>query len=253
MLSHDPNVPATPIVVQARDLRTYKHFDLLLAIFLVVLLISNLVGQKLCLIGPFNLSGLRIGPFVLSGAQILFPITYIFGDVFTEVYGYAASRRAIWLGFLANGLLAVMGVITVWLPPAPGWPNQAAFATVFYTIPRLVIASLIAYWCGEFVNSYVMAKMKLWTGGSKLWSRAVGSTVAGQLVDTSLIVVIGFGGTAPVDTLVRAAVSAYCFKVIYEFVAIPLTYMVVGFLKRSEGLDAFDYKSNFNPFHLGTH
>jgi uncharacterized integral membrane protein (TIGR00697 family) len=243
MIADSSNVSAAPAAVQARDLRTYKHFDLLLSIFVVVLLVSNLVGQKICVIAGRN----------ISGAQLLFPITYIFGDVFTEVYGYAASRRAIWLGFLANGLLAVMGVITVWLPPAPGWPNQAAFATVFYTIPRLVIASLIAYWCGEFVNSYVMAKMKLWTGGSKLWSRAVGSTVAGQLVDTSLIVVIGFGGTAPVDTLVRAAVSAYCFKVIYEFVAIPLTYMVVGFLKRSEGLDAFDYKSNFNPFHLGTH
>jgi uncharacterized integral membrane protein (TIGR00697 family) len=241
-----------PAAVQARDLRTYRHFDLLLAIFLVVLLISNLVGQKLCLIGPFMLFG-KERSFVLSGAQLLFPITYIFGDVFTEVYGYAASRRAIWLGFLANGLLALMGVITVWLPPAPGWPNQAAFATVFYTIPRLVIASLIAYWCGEFANSFTMAKMKIWTGGSQLWSRAVGSTVVGQLVDTTLIVAIGFGGTAPVATLVTAAISAYFFKVIYEFVAIPLTYVVVGFLKRSEGLDAFDYKSDFNPFHLGTH
>jgi len=241
-----------PAAVQARDLRTYRHFDLLLAIFLVVLLISNLVGQKLCLIGPFMLFG-KERSFVLSGAQLLFPITYIFGDVFTEVYGYAASRRAIWLGFLANGLLALMGVITVWLPPAPGWPNQAAFATVFYTIPRLVIASLIAYWCGEFANSFTMAKMKIWTGGSQLWSRAVGSTVVGQLVDTTLITAIAFGGTAPVATLVTAAISAYFFKVIYEVVAIPLTYVVVGFLKRAEGLDAFDYKSDFNPFHLGTH
>jgi hypothetical protein len=233
----------TPVAVQSRDLRTYKHFDLLLAIFIVVLLISNLVGQKLCLIGPF----------VLSGAQILFPITYIFGDVFTEVYGYAASRRAIWLGFLANGLLAVMGLITVWLPPAPGWEHQDAFKIVFYQIPRLIVASLIAYWCGEFVNSFVLAKMKLWTGGKMLWTRTVGSTVTGQFVDTILIVAIGFGGTAPVSTLVRAAVSAYIFKVVYEVVATPLTYLVVGFLKRSEGVDAFDYKSNFNPFHLGTH
>ena len=234
---------AIPSAVQARDLRTYKHFDLLLAIFLVVLLISNLVGQKLCLIGPFP----------LSGAQILFPITYIFGDVFTEVYGYAASRRAIWLGFLANGLLAVMGLITVWLPPAPGWEHQEAFKIVFYQIPRLIVASLIAYWCGEFVNSFVLAKMKLWTGGKQLWTRTVGSTVAGQFVDTILITALGFGGTAPVSTLVRAAASAYIFKVVYEVVATPLTYLVVGFLKRSEGVDAFDYKSNFNPFHLSTH
>ena len=232
-----------PAAVQARDLRTYRHFDLLLAIFLVVLLISNLVGQKLC----------KIGPFVISGGQLLFPLTYIFGDVFTEVYGFAASRRAIWLGFLANGLLAVMGLITVWLPPAPGWEHQKAFETVFYQIPRLIVASLVAYWCGEFTNSYTLAKMKLWTGGKQLWTRTVGSTITGQFVDTIILVLIGFAGTAPLKTLAILAGSAYIGKVIYEVVATPLTYLVVGFLKRSEGLDAFDYKSDFNPFHLGTH
>jgi uncharacterized integral membrane protein (TIGR00697 family) len=232
-----------PVAVQARDLRTYRHFDLLLSIFLVVLLVSNLVGQKIC----------QIGPFVISGAQLLFPLTYIFGDVFTEVYGYAASRRAIWLGFLANGLLAVMGLITVWLPAAPGWPNQQAFATVFYQIPRLIVASMVAYWCGEFTNSYTLAKMKLWTRGRMLWTRTVGSTVSGQFVDTVILVILGFGGTAPLLTLVKLAASAYIGKVIYEVVATPATYAIVGFLKRSEGLDAFDYKSNFNPFHVGTH
>ncbi len=231
-----------PTAVQARDLRTYRHFDLLLSIFLVVLLISNLVGQKIC----------NIGGFYVSGAQLLFPITYIFGDVFTEVYGYAASRRAIWVGFLANALLAVMGLITVWLPPAPGWKNQEAFATVFYQIPRLIVASLIAYWCGEFANSYTLAKMKLWTGGRMLWTRTVGSTVVGQFVDTIILVAIGFTGTAPILVLARLVVGAYLFKVVYEVVATPLTYAIVGFLKRSEGLDAFDFKSNFNPFHLGT-
>ncbi len=227
---------------QSRDLRTYRHFDLLLAIFLVVLLISNLVGQKLC----------QIGPFVISGAQLLFPLTYIFGDIFTEVYGYAASRRAIWLGFLANGLLAVMGLITVWLPPAPGWEHQEAFKTVFYQIPRLIVASLIAYWCGEFTNSFTLAKMKLWTGGKMLWTRTVGSTITGQFVDTIVLVLIGFAGTAPWRTLGVLALSAYFGKVIYEVVATPVTYAVVGFLKRSEGLDAFDYKSDFNPFHVGS-
>lgn len=229
--------------VQARDLRTYRHFDLLLAIFIVVLLISNLVGQKIC----------QIGPFVISGAELLFPITYIFGDVFTEVYGYAASRRAIWIGFLANGLLAVMGLITVWLPPAATWHNQEAFATVFYQVPRLIVASLIAFWCGEFTNSFTLAKMKLWTGGKMLWTRTVGSTITGQFVDTILLVIIGFGGTASPLTLAKLAASAYFGKVIYEVVATPVTYAVVGFLKRSEGLDAFDYKSDFNPFHLGPH
>jgi uncharacterized integral membrane protein (TIGR00697 family) len=231
-----------PAAAQARDLRTYRHFDLLLAVFIVVLLISNLVGQKIC----------QIGPFVISGAQLLFPITYIFGDVFTEVYGYAASRRAIWIGFLANTLLAVMGLITVWLPPAPGWPNQQAFATVFYQIPRLIVASLVAYWCGEFTNSFTLAKMKLWTGGRMLWTRTVGSTVTGQFVDTVILVLIGFAGTAPASTLVKLAASAYFGKVAYEVAATPVTYAVVGFLKRSEGLDAFDYKSDFNPFHWGT-
>lgn len=231
-----------PAAVQARDLRTYRHFDLLLAIFLVVLLISNLVGQKLCVI---------FGR-VISGAQLLFPLTYIFGDVFTEVYGYAASRRAIWLGFIANGLLALMGLITVWLPPAPGWHNQQAFATVFYQIPRLIIASLVAYWCGEFTNSYTLAKMKLWTGGKMLWSRTVGSTVTGQFADTMLLVAIGFAGTAPVGTLFNFFVTSYMGKVLYEVIATPATYAVVAFLKRSEGLDAFDYKSDFNPFHTGT-
>jgi uncharacterized integral membrane protein (TIGR00697 family) len=242
---------AHPTAVQARDLRTYRHFDLLLAIFIVVLLISNLVGQKLCMFGHVSLFGKQI-PIVLSGAQILFPITYIFGDIFTEVYGYSASRRAIWLGFLANGLLDVMGLITVWLPPAPGWPNQDAFATVFYTLPRLTIASLIAFWCGEFVNSYVLAKMKLWTKGKMLWTRTIGSTASGQLVDTILLYAIAFGVTTRFSTLVAGVASAYVFKVGYEVLATPLTYLVVGFLKRSEGIDAFDYKSNFNPFHLST-
>ncbi|MGH9558307.1 MAG: queuosine precursor transporter [Bryobacteraceae bacterium] len=227
-----------PAPAQARDVRSYRHFDLLLAVFLVVLLISNLVGQKIC----------KIGPFVLSGAELLFPITYIFGDVFTEVYGYAASRRAIWLGFLANGLLAVMGLITVWLPPAPGWQNQQAFATVFYQVPRLIVASLVAYWCGEFTNSYTLAKMKIWTGGKMLWTRTVGSTVTGQLVDTIVLVLIGFYGTAPLLTLATLAASSYFGKVLYEVIATPATYAVVGFLKRSEGIDAFDYKSEFNPF-----
>jgi uncharacterized integral membrane protein (TIGR00697 family) len=244
-------MPSDVEAVQARDLRTYKHFDLLLSIFLVVLLISNLVGQKLCAIYVPGISRI-IGPFIVSGANLLFPITYIFGDVFTEVYGYAASRRAIWLGFLANGLLAFMGMLTVWLPPAPGWKNQEAFATVFGQIPLLVLASLIAYWCGEFANSFTLAKMKLFTSGKHLWTRTVGSTVVGQFVDTVLLYTIAFSATTAPSTLVKGIFSAYLFKVVYEVLATPLTYAVVAFLKRSEGLDAFDYHSDFNPFHVGT-
>lgn len=218
--------------------RAYRYFDLLLAIFVVVLLISNLVGQKICAFGPFR----------ISGAQLLFPITYIFGDVFTEVYGYAASRRAIWIGFLASGLLAIMGVITVALPPAPDWPNQAAFATVFNFIPRLVFASLIAFWCGEFANSYVMAKMKIMTRGRHLWTRTVGSTVVGQAVDTVVLMVLAFGGTLNAKLIATLILSGYFGKVLYEVLATPLTYLVVNFLKRQEGIDPLDVGTSFNPF-----
>ncbi|MGC1782047.1 MAG: queuosine precursor transporter [Acidobacteriaceae bacterium] len=218
--------------------KKYKHLDTLTLIFVVVLLVSNLVAQKIC----------RIGPLTLSGAELLFPITYIFGDIFTEVYGYAASRRAIWTGFFASALLSVMGAIIVALPPAPGWRNQAAFATVFGFIPRLVAASLIAYWAGEFTNSYVMAKMKLMTQGRWLWTRTVGSTISGQAVDTTVVVLIAFWGHAPGRTLLALIFSAYIAKVIYEILATPLTYAIVGWLKRSEQSDAFDSSASFNPF-----
>src|SRR5215468_1182075 len=144
-----------------QSLRNFRYYDILVHIFVVVLLISNLVGSKICAIGHFR----------ISGAQLLFPITYIFGDVFTEVYGYGASRRAIWIGFFASGLLSIMGLLAVWLPPAPGWPDQEAFARVFHFVPRMVAASLIAFWCGEFANSYVMSRMKLLTAGRYLWTR----------------------------------------------------------------------------------
>lgn len=221
-----------------KEKTAFRYLDLLTIIFIVVLLISNLVGQKICAVGQLR----------ISGAQLLFPIAYIFGDVFTEVYGYGASRRAIWLGFFASALMAVMGVIVVALPAAPDWPNQAAFATVFSIVPRLVIASLIAFWCGEFANSYVMAKMKILTGGKHLWTRTVGSTVVGQAVDTAVLMVIAFGGSLTATLIVKLIVSGYLGKVLYEVLATPLTYAVVNFLKRREQVDTFDYSTNFNPF-----
>ena len=220
------------------EIKVYKYYDLLASIFIVVLVISNLVGQKICAFGPFR----------VSGAQLLFPITYIFGDIFTEVYGYAGSRRIIWLGFLANALMAALGNLIVALPPAPEWPNQAAFATVFHQVPRLVVASLIAYWCGEFANSFTLAKMKLITKGRYLWTRTVGSTVVGQAVDTVILVLIAFTGQVTESGLVRLVVSAYLFKVLYEVVMTPVTYWMVGFLKQTEGIDTFDYKTRFTPF-----
>jgi len=222
----------------AEPTRVYKYYDLLASIFIVVLIISNLVGQKIC----------AMGSYPVSGAQLLFPITYIFGDVFTEVYGYGASRRIIWIGFFANATMAILGNLIVALPPAPGWKNQEAFAIVFHQVPRLVVASLIAYWCGEFVNSFTLAKMKLITKGRYLWTRTVGSTVAGQAVDTVIINVIAFSGEITSPGLIRLIVAAYLFKVVYEVVATPLTYWIVGFLKRTEGVDKFDYDTRFTPF-----
>ena len=242
MLRSSPNLTAEIIlpgaVPRERALSKFKHYDLLLSVFVVALLISNLVAQKIC----------AIGPFAVSVSQFLFPVTYIFGDVFTEVYGYAASRRAIWLGFIASGLLAVLGLVIVALPPAPGWENQSAFAIVFEFVPRAVIGSLVAYWCGEFTNSFVMAKMKVLTKGKHLWTRTMGSTVAGQAVDTVIVVLVIFAGTISWSLMVRLIVSAYLFKVGYEVLATPLTYAVVNWLKRSEGIEAFDKDTSFNPF-----
>jgi uncharacterized integral membrane protein (TIGR00697 family) len=228
--------------------RSYKYLDALTTAFVVVLLVSNLIAQKVCLIGPFVLGRSSIGPFAVSGAVLLFPVTYIFGDVFTEVYGYAASRRAIWLGFFGTTLLYVIGSIVISLPAAPGWQNQQAFATVFGFIPRILIASLIAFWAGEFANSYTMARLKLVTNGKKLWTRTIGSTVVGQAVDTILVITLTFGGIYPVRILLNIIVTGYALKVGYEVIATPLTYLVINWLKRTEHADAFDRHESFNPF-----
>jgi uncharacterized integral membrane protein (TIGR00697 family) len=211
-------------------------------VFVVILLISNLVGVKITAIGPFR----------ISGAQLFFPITYIFGDIFTEVYGYGSSRRAIWIGFFASAMLAAMGLVAVWLPPAPGWQGQAAFATVFNFVPRLTGASLVAFWCGEFTNSFVMAKMKVMTNGRYLWTRTVGSTVTGQAVDTLVVMVLAFGGSLSAGLIANLILSGYLGKVLYEVAATPLTYWVVNLLKQREGVDAFDARTDFNPFHAST-
>jgi uncharacterized integral membrane protein (TIGR00697 family) len=218
----------------------YRYLDTLTIAFVVVLLVSNLIGPKIC----------QIGPLLVSGAQLLFPVTYICGDIFTEVYGYAASRRAIWLGFFGMGLLAVMGQVAVSLPPAPGWHNQQAFATVFGLVPRFAIASLAAYWAGEFTNSYTLAKLKLLTRGRFLWTRTIGSTISGQLVDTVVVILFAFWGVESGPKILVMIASSYGFKVVYETLATPLTYLIVRQLKRAERVDTFDRGTNFNPFAL---
>jgi uncharacterized integral membrane protein (TIGR00697 family) len=234
-------MPASATIVQeqAPDLRQFKYLSTLLTLFVAILLISNVVGQKLCLIWGFK----------IGGANLLFPLTYIFGDVFTEVYGYAASRRAIWLGFLCSGLLSAMGMIMVALPPHPEWHNQEAYATIFGFVPKMVLASLIAFWCGEFSNSFTMAKMKVYSRGKHLWMRTISSTVVGQLVDTTVFLSLAFGASLSFGALVELIVTSYSFKVIYEALATPLTYWVVNTLKRLEGIDAYDFHTDFNPFH----
>jgi uncharacterized integral membrane protein (TIGR00697 family) len=220
--------------------RSYKYLDVLTTAFVVILLVSNLVAQKIC----------KIGPFAVSGAVLLFPITYIFGDVFTEIYGFAASRRAIWLGFFGTALLYLMGYITIALPAAPGWHNQQAFATVFGFIPRILAASLVAFWAGEFANSYTMARLKLVTNGRKLWTRTIGSTIVGQAVDTGLVITLTFAGVVPAMTILNMIATGYALKVGYEVLATPITYLVINWLKAAEQADAFDRNQSFNPFSL---
>jgi uncharacterized integral membrane protein (TIGR00697 family) len=232
--------------------RPFRYLDALTTTFVVLLLISNLVAQKVIRIGPIPLGPIRIPAFPTTAAIILFPLTYIFGDIFTEVYGYAASRRAIWLGFFATALLYAVSALVIALPADPVFRNQSAFEAVFGILPRILAASLIAFWAGEFANSYTMARLKLLTQGRLLWTRTVGSTIVGQAVDTTLVVSLTFAGRLPARTLLQIILVGYILKVLYEVLATPLTYLVINALKRAEHQDTFDTHTNFNPFQFGT-
>ncbi len=205
---------------------------------MTVLLVSNIVAPKFFALGPLR----------ISAAQMLFPITYIFGDIFTEVYGYSASRRAIWYGFFASFILVAISYVAVIIPPAPEFKDQAGFETVFKPVGRIVFASLLAYWCGEFANSFTLAKLKLLTKGRHLWTRTIGSTIVGQAVDTTVVMFAAFYGTRSTGVILNLIISGYLIKVVYETLMTPATYAVVNFLKRAEGVDYFDYRTNFNPF-----
>ncbi|MCC7355229.1 MAG: queuosine precursor transporter [Anaerolineae bacterium] len=209
-----------------------------MALFVAVLLISNTASSKI----------LDMGPFTFDGGTILFPLSYIFGDILTEVYGYRRSRRVIWIGFFCAALMAAVYAVVGALPPAEGWEGQSAYVAILGTTPRIVIGSLIAYWAGEFSNSFTLAKLKVLTQGRFLWTRTIGSTIIGQAVDTSLFVLIAFAGTLPTSLLASILVSNYVFKVAFEALATPLTYRVVGFLKRAEQEDYYDRDTDFNPF-----
>jgi uncharacterized integral membrane protein (TIGR00697 family) len=207
-------------------------------LFVAVLLISNVASTKILLLGPFT----------FDGGTVLFPISYIFGDILTEVYGYRRSRIVIWTGFTSLALMVAVFTLVGALPPAPGWLNQEAYQAILGLTPRIALASLIAYWAGEFSNSFILARLKILTRGHWLWLRTVGSTLVGEAIDTALFVSIAFMGELPNPLLLAVATSNYVFKVGVEVAFTPVTYLVVGYLKRTEKEDFYDYDTNFNPF-----
>jgi len=214
------------------------YYDYLLALFVAVLLISNIASSKILILGPFT----------FDGGTILFPVSYIFGDVLTEVYGYRRARRVIWAGLFATALMALVLTAVGRLPAAENWTHQASYDAILGQTPRIVAGSLVAYWAGEFSNSYLISRMKVWTGGRFLFLRTIGSTLVGEGVDTLLFVVIAFAGVLPGSLLVTIIVSNYVFKVLFEAAATPFTYLFVNGLKRREGVDHFDRGISYNPF-----
>ena len=228
--------------------RQYRYYDLVMAAFVTVLICSNLIGPAK--IAQLDLPVLGVVTF---GAGVLFfPISYVFGDVLTEVYGYDRARKVIWAGFAGLIFASVMATIVVALPPAPFWGHQAAYEIAFGSAWRIVLASMIAYFCGEFVNSFVLAKMKILTKGRWLWTRTIGSTIAGEAVDSALFYPLAFYGTGiiPDDKLPLVMFAQFVTKVCVEVVFTPLTYKIVNALKRAEQEDYYDRKTNFNPFVL---
>ena len=221
--------------------RRYRYYDLVMAAFVTILLCSNVIGAaKVCTVWGFTF-----------GAGILFfPISYIFGDILTEVYGYARARKVVWAGFAAIIFASFMSWVVVSLPPAAGWNDQSSYETVFGQTPRIVFASLAAFFAGEFANSYVLAKMKIFTSGKYLWTRTIGSTIVGEGVDSLVFYPLAFLGVWGNHLVVTVMITNYVIKVVWETIITPVTYQVVGFLKRAEQEDYYDYDTDFTPFSL---
>jgi uncharacterized integral membrane protein (TIGR00697 family) len=217
-----------------------KYLGLLTAFFAVILLTSNIVATKLIILGPFT----------FDGGTLLFPLSYVFGDIMTEVYGYKKTRKVIWIGFFMS-LFAMLTIMLIGaMPASPDWANQEAYSAILGSTPRIILASLTAYFVGEFLNSFTMAKMKVWTKGKFLWLRTITSTLLGEGVDTVLFVLIAFMGVFETDLLIAILISNYIFKVAVEVLFTPATYLIVGFLKKTEKEDYYDKNTNFNPFSL---
>jgi len=221
---------------------TVSHrFLAVAALFVTCLITANILIVK----------QISIGGVVLPAAIIIFPLSYIFGDVLTEVYGYHQARRVIWLGFLCN----LLAVIAIWvgqiLPPAPVFEAQNAYERILGSTPRFLLASFLAYLVGEFANSFVLAKMKIATSGRWLWTRTIGSTLVGQALDTLVVLTVAFVGVLPLAVLGTMILSHWLLKTAYEVIATPFTYAIVGYLKRKEGIDVYDYETDFNPLRVG--
>jgi len=230
--------------------RQFRYYEFVMAAFVTVLICSNLIG-------PAKIAQVTlpvVGVVSFGAGVLFFPISYVFGDILTEVYGYARSRRVIWAGFAGLAFAAFMSAVVVWLPPAPFWSNQGAYEIAFGSTWRIAGASLIAFLCGEFVNSFVLAKMKILTGGRWLWTRTIGSTIFGEGVDSLLFYPLAFWGSGliPDDKLPQIMLVQFVSKVGLEVVFTPITYAVVGWLKRAEHEDYYDRDTDFNPFTLKT-
>jgi len=221
--------------------RLYKYYDLVMALFVTILLCSNVIGAaKVC----------TVWGFTFGAGVLFFPISYIFNDVLTEVYGYSRARKVVWAGFGAILFASFMSWVIVALPPAEGWNDQRAYETVFGQTPRIVFASLTAFFVGEFANSYVLAKMKIKSSGRHLWIRTIGSTIVGEGVDSAVFYPAAFLGVWPTNLVITVMVSNYVIKVLWEAVITPVTYRVVAFLKRAEQEDYYDYDTDFTPFSI---
>ncbi len=240
-----------------KEKRTYKYYDLIMAAFVTVLLCSNLIGvQKVSSVNlPFY------GEYIYGAGVLFFPISYLFGDILTEVYGYARSRKVIWAGFGALIFASVMALVVTYLPlPIHESPEslqgnlekQRAIEMIFGQTPRIVLASLTAFWMGEFVNSFVLAKLKIATSGKFLWTRTIGSTILGEIADSLVFYPIAFFGIWSNEQLISVMIGNYFIKVLWETVATPFTYLIVGFLKKAEHEDFYDKDTDFNPFSLET-
>ena len=227
--------------------RTFRYFDFMMAAFVTILLLSNVIGAA----KQAQLTLPLVGTITFGAGVLFFPVGYVLGDVLTEVYGYARARRCIWAGTAALLFMAIMAMVVVALPPAPDWTGQAAYDQVFGQVPRIVFASILAFWAGEFANSLVLAKMKIWTEGRHLWTRTIGSTVVGQGVDSLIFYPLAFWGAVgwTNDLVIKVLITQWVLKVSWEALLTPATYAVVGFLKGREGVDVYDERTDFSPFH----